>query len=310
DNAWQGVGRSALCFNLSLTLAAPCLVVFVWECNPVAAGLVMCLVTMTFLKLVSYHMVNFWCRQQKASRKNHKRCISLEGETTPVMPANGICADGPRRNALVYPDNLRIDNVYFFMVAPTLCYELNFPRSSAIRKTFLFRRFLESLLLLLLILALVEQLMMPVVQPTAEPAEMAGSCPAELSVSVGREERRIPTALEQFLKAAVINIFIWLVIFYWFFHSTLNMTAEVLRFADREFYRDWWNAETVQYFWQNWNVPVYHWCLRHLYRPLLGTGMSRFNASCFVFLVSAFFHEVSHSSYTCLSVGRRSRSEP
>ncbi|EEC01032.1 sterol O-acyltransferase, putative [Ixodes scapularis] len=51
------------------------------------------------------------------------------------------------------------------------------------------------------------------------------------------------------------------------------------------------NAETVQYFWQNWNVPVYHWCLRHLYRPLLGTGMSRFNASCFVFLVSAFFHE-------------------
>lgn len=38
----------------------------------------------------------------------------------------------------------------------------------------------------------------------------------------------------------VINIFIWLVIFYWFFHSTLNMTAEVLRFADREFYRDWW----------------------------------------------------------------------
>lgn len=291
DNAWQGVGRSALCFNLSLTLAAPCLVVFVWECNPVAAGMVMCLVTMTFLKLVSYHMVNFWCRQQKASPKNHERCISLEGETTPAMPANGICTDGPRRNVLVYPDNLRIDNVYFFMVAPTLCYELNFPRSSAIRKTFLFRRFLESLLLLPLIMALVEQLMIPLVQPTAKPAEMAGSCPAELSVSIGQEERRIPTALEQFLKAAVTNIFIWLVIFYWFFHSTLNMTAEALRFADREFYRDWWNAETVQYFWQNWNVPVYHWCLRHLYRPLLGTGMSRFSACSFVFLISAFFHE-------------------
>ncbi|KAG0421925.1 hypothetical protein HPB47_002224, partial [Ixodes persulcatus] len=57
------------------------------------------------------------------------------------------------------------------MVAPTLCYELNFPRSSAIRKTFLFRRFLESLLLLPLIMALVEQLMIPLVQPTVKPAE-------------------------------------------------------------------------------------------------------------------------------------------
>ncbi|KAG0421927.1 hypothetical protein HPB47_002226 [Ixodes persulcatus] len=69
DNAWQGVGRSALCFNLSLTLAAPCLVVFVWECNPVAAGMVMCLVTMTFLKLVSYHMARQKARAPKGERQ-------------------------------------------------------------------------------------------------------------------------------------------------------------------------------------------------------------------------------------------------
>lgn len=38
----------------------------------------------------------------------------------------------------------------------------------------------------------------------------------------------------------VPNILIWLLAFYWFFHSTLNTFAELLRFADREFYRDWW----------------------------------------------------------------------
>ncbi|EEC06094.1 sterol O-acyltransferase, putative [Ixodes scapularis] len=51
------------------------------------------------------------------------------------------------------------------------------------------------------------------------------------------------------------------------------------------------NAETVQYFWQNWNIPVHQWCLRHLYKPLVAAGMSRSRACVMVFLLSAFFHE-------------------
>ena len=38
------------------------------------------------------------------------------------------------------------------------------------------------------------------------------------------------------------NHFVWLMWFYWFFHSVLNVTAEFLRFGDRIFYRDWWYA--------------------------------------------------------------------
>lgn len=34
-------------------------------------------------------------------------------------------------------------DLYYFMVAPTLCYELNFPRSPRIRKRFLLRRVIE-----------------------------------------------------------------------------------------------------------------------------------------------------------------------
>ena len=33
--------------------------------------------------------------------------------------------------------------MYYFLFAPTLCYELNFPRSARIRKRFLLRRLLE-----------------------------------------------------------------------------------------------------------------------------------------------------------------------
>lgn len=38
----------------------------------------------------------------------------------------------------------------------------------------------------------------------------------------------------------VPNHLIWLIFFYWFFHSCLNVVAEVMQFGDREFYRDWW----------------------------------------------------------------------
>lgn len=51
------------------------------------------------------------------------------------------------------------------------------------------------------------------------------------------------------------------------------------------------NAESVNYFWQNWNIPVHRWCVRHLYKPLLNRGVNKFHASVLVFMLSAFFHE-------------------
>ncbi|KAL0167045.1 hypothetical protein M9458_038889, partial [Cirrhinus mrigala] len=38
----------------------------------------------------------------------------------------------------------------------------------------------------------------------------------------------------------VPNHFIWLIFFYWYFHSSMNFIAELMQFGDREFYRDWW----------------------------------------------------------------------
>ena len=44
---------------------------------------------------------------------------------------------------LKYPDNLTVANLYYFCLAPTLCYELNFPKTCRIRKLFLLRRICE-----------------------------------------------------------------------------------------------------------------------------------------------------------------------
>ena len=75
-----------------------------------------------------------------------------------------------------YPANLTLGDLSYFLLAPTLCYELNYPRTARsasalapthatpsyrIRKTFLLRRILEVVFVTHLILALTQQWIIP-----------------------------------------------------------------------------------------------------------------------------------------------------
>ena len=44
---------------------------------------------------------------------------------------------------------------------------------------------------------------------------------------------------EHLLKISIPNTYVWLLGFYWFFHLWMNLLAELTRFGDRLFYRDW-----------------------------------------------------------------------
>ena len=52
-----------------------------------------------------------------------------------IAPTNNANGDSGSVDQVVqYPNNLTIRDLYFFMAVPSLCYELNFPRTSRIRK--------------------------------------------------------------------------------------------------------------------------------------------------------------------------------
>lgn len=99
-------------------------------------------------------------------------------------------------------------------------------------------------------------------------------------------------AIERVLKLSVPNLYVWLCMFYCFFHLWLNILAELLRFGDREFYKDWWNAKTVEEYWRMWNMPVHKWMVRHIYFPCLRHGIPKGAALLIAFTVSAIFHEL------------------
>uniref|UniRef100_A0A674N2U2 O-acyltransferase n=1 Tax=Takifugu rubripes TaxID=31033 RepID=A0A674N2U2_TAKRU len=238
--------------NMGVLITFPAAVVLLLpSVTPVGGASALSIYTILFLKLYSYKDVNLWCRELSSIKvKKLSRSLSCPSQQ---HWSGGDCK-------VSYPGNLTIRDMYYFVFAPTLCYELNFPRSPSVRVGFLLRRLCEMLFFTQVLVALAQQWMVPIIRSSMKPLE-------------------------------VPNHLLWLMFFYWFFHSSMNFTAELLRFGDRQFYNDWWNSETVTYFWQNWNIPVHKWCLRHFYKPLLRRGFSKKVSQSAVFFLSAFFHE-------------------
>ncbi|XP_030002624.1 diacylglycerol O-acyltransferase 1a isoform X2 [Sphaeramia orbicularis] len=229
-------------FNLTSLLIFPSTTVLtVPSMTPVGGVLSLGIYTVLFLKLYSYQDTNRWCREiRRAKAKRLTRSYSCPS----VTQSNGSAV----HSNVSYPGNLTHRDMYYFVFAPTLCYQLNFPRSPRIRKRFLMRRLFEMLFFMQLLVGLIQQWMVPTIQNSMKPFQ----------------EMDFSRMVERLLKLA---------------------------FGDREFYRDWWNSESVTYFWANWNIPVHKWCLRHFYKPMLRKGINKFLAQTAVFLVSAFFHE-------------------
>ncbi|KAJ2953643.1 hypothetical protein O0L34_g1255 [Tuta absoluta] len=238
-----------------------------------------------FLKLWSYVQTNHWCRCgiKKKFAKNSLRRQSLSAPnwnelanaTQEQTLEEEIRDDAAAVGIVQYPDNLYLKDLFYFLLAPTLCYELNFPRTVRIRKRFLMKRVLEVMFGVNLILALFQQWMIPSVTNSLETFSTMN--PLKIT--------------ERLLKLAVPNHLIWLCFFYLTFHSFLNLMGELLQFADRAFYGDWWNANNIAVFWRSWNLPVHKWAVRHVYVPITNMGYDKGMAGLMVFIISALFHE-------------------
>ncbi|PPD67895.1 hypothetical protein GOBAR_DD35232 [Gossypium barbadense] len=164
--------------------------------------------------------------------------------------------------------NVSFRSLAYFMAAPTLCYQTSYPRTASIRKNWVVRQFIKLIIFTGLMGFIIEQYINPIVQNSQHPLKA-----------------NFLYAIERILKLSVPNTYVWLCMFYSFFHLWLNILAELLRFGDREFYKDWWNAKTVE-------EPVHKWMVRHIYLPCLRNGIPKGVAVLIAFLVSAIFHEL------------------
>ncbi|KAG6496037.1 hypothetical protein ZIOFF_043885 [Zingiber officinale] len=172
-------------------------------------------------------------------------------------------------------EGISFKQLVYFMLAPTLCYQQKYPRTKCIRKGWVICQFIKLVICTGLMGFIIEQYINPIVQNSQHPLK-----------------GNLLYAIERILKLSVPTLYVWLCMFYCFFHLWLNILAELLCFGDREFYKDWWNAKTVEEYWRMWNMPVHKWMVRHIYFPCVQKGLPKGIAILISFLVSAIFHEL------------------
>ncbi|XP_059470390.1 sterol O-acyltransferase 1 isoform X2 [Neocloeon triangulifer] len=81
--------------------------------------------------------------------------------------------------------------------------------------------------------------------------------------------------------------------FFCLLHSWLNAFAEMMCFADRMFYKDWWNSTSFSTYYRTWNVVVHDWLYTYIYKDFseIVCPDDRITPKLMVFAVSAVFHE-------------------
>ena len=132
---------------------------------------------------------------------------------------------------VTYPQNLTLYNYADFVCCPTLCYELEYPRTSEIQWSEVFFKTLAVFGCIFLLVLTSEEFIVPVLSEAA----------LRLQASHGLVDRGL--ILAESISLLLFPFMVtFLLVFLVIFEYVLGAFAELTRFADRYFYSDWWNS--------------------------------------------------------------------
>jgi sterol O-acyltransferase len=181
-----------------------------------------------------------------------------------------VCKKRGWQPSTPYPHNVNLQDFCYYLAAPVLVYWHHYPKTTKIRWGFFFERALLALLGLVTCYIMACEYIIPVF-------EMG---------------QRI-TIVEAVLRMLIPIVFLSVIVFFSVWESMFSCFAELSRFADREFYKDWWNSTTFDEFNRKWNKVVHEFLFRHLYAECMYRYKLSKNWSQYIaFMFSACLHEL------------------
>ncbi|XP_031431372.1 sterol O-acyltransferase 1 isoform X1 [Clupea harengus] len=183
-----------------------------------------------------------------------------------------LSAPKDKTNSLVLP---QLTQYLYFLFAPTLIYRDHYPRNPFIRWSYVATKFSQVLGCLFYAYYVFVRLCIPQFR----------------SISMQLFDLRAMVLCV--FNSILPGVLVLFLAFFAFLHCWLNAFAEMLRFGDRKFYKDWWNSTSFANYYRTWNVVVHDWLYYYVYRDFLWVTEKRFRtgAMLFVFTVSAVVHE-------------------
>ncbi|XP_017763927.1 PREDICTED: sterol O-acyltransferase 1 [Eufriesea mexicana] len=163
----------------------------------------------------------------------------------------------------------------YFLFAPTLIYQDRYPRAQRIRWNIVLTNFIEVLTIIFFVALLYERLLYPNFR------------------DFGKQPIEWGTLTLNILSSMLPGILMFLCGFYLLLHSWMNAFAELLRFADKMFYQDWWNSICYSTYYRTWNIVVHDWLYTYIYKDMyeIVTPRNKKLSVCVVFAVSSIIHE-------------------
>lgn len=195
------------------------------------------------------------------------KTYSFLRETVPIV----LQDDGKEKKTQIPA----LSNYLYFLFCPTLLYRDNYPRTPYIRWQYVVKNFAQFLGCLFFVYFVLVTLCIPVFK------------------NMSKQPFNTKTLVLSIFHATLPGTFVLLLSFFALLHCWLNAFAEMLRFADRMFYKDWWNSTSFSNYYRTWNVVVHDWLYYYVYKDLLWLLKKRFRSGVMlaVFLISASVHE-------------------
>ncbi|KAK0989525.1 Sterol O-acyltransferase 2 (Sterol-ester synthase 2) [Friedmanniomyces endolithicus] len=223
-----------------------------------------------------------------ASTEAHSDKDDTHEQLSPIMQLREDLATeltSPLSN-ITYPDNLTVANFADYLLCPTLCYELEYPRTPTRSYLELFWKVLAVFGCVFLMMVTSEEFILPVLDSSQR--RLAAQRADPTSHWVDGALIFAETVSSLLFPFMITFLLVFLVIF----EYVLGAFAEITRFADRQFYSDWWNSLDWLEFSREWNIPVHNFFRRHVYSASRQVKMGRGLATALTFFISALAHEL------------------
>ncbi|XP_051868597.1 sterol O-acyltransferase 1 isoform X3 [Pristis pectinata] len=209
------------------------------------------------------------------------RFIVILEQVRLMMKAHSFIRENLSRVAMNREKNGGIQQVpqfshyLYFLFAPTLIYRDNYPRNPTIRWSYVATKFAQVLGCLFYAYYIFVRLCIPLFR------------------NISREPFSLKVLVLCIFNSILPGVLVLFLAFFAFLHCWLNAFAEMLQFADRMFYKDWWNSTSFANYYRTWNVVVHDWLYYYAYKDFLWLFTHRFRAAAMlsVFTVSAVVHE-------------------
>lgn len=182
---------------------------------------------------------------------------------------------------VTFPQNLTLANFADYVICPTLCYELEYPRTERIRWLEVFYKTLAVFGCIFLMTVVSSEFINPILDSSSLRLKQTDRASDIILILAETISLVLFPFLIEFLLTFLV---IW--------EYALGAFAELSCFADRHFYHDWWNSEDWLEFSREWNIPVYNFLKRHVFFATKAYTNNTTVAMIMTFLISSLGHEI------------------